>query len=693
MPTETRKDVVAPAGAEAEGEEGRSYVFLRALSGSKTQTIQSEIMQRLGAIMVGQKGAENGPEEATIQEDMTILNEYVWHLLTQEAATQGRLKKELAEFLQTNTDDFVSWLDSLLCRYDPEASASGDEEGALDGAETPPSHTHNSSDWKSRYRSEDISLSREEGRHSRRSSRRSAEPSQRSRHRSRRHEEERYEEEERHRRRHEGSGDRHRSCRRKEYEDRSRSPYSRRRERDFYSRRSPSEGRYRGTSHSERHMEEGRGGSSRPVREGGSRGRLIGLAMKQAVGCQRRSGGGLEGAEGPSPPTTFSEERRSRSRSAGRVRAIVLVDERSRHRAQAEGETGQHLEENKHAEVARNDGTGVNGAEGPGARTKAILRPNPRYTAGPGSPAVLSDVPFLSPHPAATPGGLLSPSEGLSRRPTRSSPSFAEPQYPPAFASFPPAGGDLEMEMGGVSALSNEADLSRGSAFLAVGGSAGPPLTRGPAGAPAPFAVGKVRKRCIKWPRCPYGANCMYIHPTAKCTKWPRCAFGDACFYWHPAVMCKFGAHCANPFCNYTHEPVDPTLAAEAASAVGASLPTEQVGASESPLSGGPAGSHGEKATGESFLGARGHDGFYRNKTWTPGQGDRQDSSSATMGGANLQTSVAALSDTLPGTPPELRRRREESFPSEKPLLLPPALSAQDAAAAPREGEEGVMEG
>nr|CEL69629.1 TPA: zinc finger (CCCH type) protein, putative [Neospora caninum Liverpool] len=738
MSKDTRGEVMAAsagaAPADAEGEEGRSYVFLRSLSGSKIHTIQGEIMQKLEAIMVGQKGAEVGPDEATIQEDMTILNEYVWHLLTQEVASQGRLKKELAEFLQTNTEEFVSWLDTLLARHDPEASASA-EEGALDGAETPPSVRAHSGDKKGRYRSDVSPLSRDESRHGR-SSRRSAESSDRyrSRHRASRHYED-CKREDRHRRRHEESReDRHRSRRRRDYDDRSRSPYSRR-DKDYH--RSPDQ--YHSSSHPRgRHEDDRESSRVAHARDGDGRaGRLIGLAVKQATGAVRRSGGAersdaLQGHAFPASEDCRGMSRRSRSRSAGRVRAIVLVDERGAVRGR--GESAEERRDDAARDGApQADVAGLNGEAAATGKTKAILRPNPRYAAGggAGSPALLSDrrPPFLSSpsHPAgaARPGAGFpgSPHDDLSRHPHGSNAGFGEP-YQPSYGAFPASGAEMDMEMGVPGApgegsyapfptpanTEEQLDLNRGgAAFLAVGGSAGPKAVApglgggDPAGA-QPFAPGKVRKRCIKWPRCPFGANCMYIHPTAKCTKWPRCAFGDACFYWHPAVMCKFGANCANPFCNYTHEPIDPSLAAAAASAVGASLPTgDQTGAAESPAQGVSAGSHGDKATGAGFLGTRGHDGFYRNKTWTPGNQDASGSSASNESGQDLQSSVEALSHTLPGTPPELRRRREEeaNFQGEgKPLLLPPAAAplagslGDGAAGTVGEGdEEGVMEG
>ncbi|PHJ15794.1 zinc finger (ccch type), partial [Cystoisospora suis] len=106
-----------------QGEGGPSYGFLTSLPSSEAESIQAQIMRQLEVIMVGQRGGggpgEAGEEETSIQEDLSVLNEYVWHLLTQEVANQERLKKELLEFLQTNTEPFVTWLHEVLSRRDP----------------------------------------------------------------------------------------------------------------------------------------------------------------------------------------------------------------------------------------------------------------------------------------------------------------------------------------------------------------------------------------------------------------------------------------------------------------------------------------------------------------------------------------------------------------------------------------------
>lgn len=110
---------------KAAGEEGgASYGFLTSLSAPEAEGIQAQIMRQLEIIMVGQRGGAagaEGEEEASIQEDLSVLNEYVWHLLTQEVANQERLKKELLEFLQANVrqwhrEEDAPWLLLCLCR-------------------------------------------------------------------------------------------------------------------------------------------------------------------------------------------------------------------------------------------------------------------------------------------------------------------------------------------------------------------------------------------------------------------------------------------------------------------------------------------------------------------------------------------------------------------------------------------------
>eukprot|EP01053_Blabericola_migrator_P004832 Blabericola_migrator_1__4831@NODE_2536_length_2635_cov_216_016355_g1587_i0_p2_GENE_NODE_2536_length_2635_cov_216_016355_g1587_i0NODE_2536_length_2635_cov_216_016355_g1587_i0_p2_ORF_typecomplete_len332_score47_72zfCCCH_2/PF14608_6/0_00074zfCCCH_2/PF14608_6/0_00095zfCCCH_2/PF14608_6/0_061zfCCCH_4/PF18044_1/0_00011zfCCCH_4/PF18044_1/0_023zfCCCH_4/PF18044_1/50zfCCCH_4/PF18044_1/2_5e02PWI/PF01480_17/2_4e07zfCCCH/PF00642_24/0_00045zfCCCH/PF00642_24/0_12zfCCCH/PF00642_24/1_6e02zfCCCH/PF00642_24/1_6e02N len=63
----------------------------------------------------------------------------------------------------------------------------------------------------------------------------------------------------------------------------------------------------------------------------------------------------------------------------------------------------------------------------------------------------------------------------------------------------------------------------------------------------------KIKKRCARYPNCPFGDECRYIHPAEMCMNWPRCTFGPECFYIHPEVPCKYGVNCVNWACNYSH--------------------------------------------------------------------------------------------------------------------------------------------
>lgn len=63
----------------------------------------------------------------------------------------------------------------------------------------------------------------------------------------------------------------------------------------------------------------------------------------------------------------------------------------------------------------------------------------------------------------------------------------------------------------------------------------------------------KIKTKCAKWPNCPHGEACRYIHPSEVCTSWPRCNYGSGCFYIHPQVDCKFGLNCHNEKCNFVH--------------------------------------------------------------------------------------------------------------------------------------------
>ena len=70
---------------------------------------------------------------------------------------------------------------------------------------------------------------------------------------------------------------------------------------------------------------------------------------------------------------------------------------------------------------------------------------------------------------------------------------------------------------------------------------------------PADKTIIKLKKRCLKFPNCPFGDHCRYIHPKEVCSNWPRCPYGAECFYLHPEVPCKFGTSCLNWCCNYNH--------------------------------------------------------------------------------------------------------------------------------------------
>ena len=62
----------------------------------------------------------------------------------------------------------------------------------------------------------------------------------------------------------------------------------------------------------------------------------------------------------------------------------------------------------------------------------------------------------------------------------------------------------------------------------------------------------KKKKRCLFWPNCK-NDPCEFIHPTEECPKFPKCSFGEQCFYIHPSIPCKFGTYCQRPNCSYTH--------------------------------------------------------------------------------------------------------------------------------------------
>eukprot|EP00920_Eleutheroschizon_duboscqi_P022712 GHVT01055311.1.p1 GENE.GHVT01055311.1~~GHVT01055311.1.p1 ORF type:complete len:243 (+),score=64.00 GHVT01055311.1:189-917(+) len=60
------------------------------------------------------------------EEDMSILTEYVWHMLAKEEATVQLMSNELVEFLGDNTDNFLQWLLALF----PAALKVGEAVGA-----------------------------------------------------------------------------------------------------------------------------------------------------------------------------------------------------------------------------------------------------------------------------------------------------------------------------------------------------------------------------------------------------------------------------------------------------------------------------------------------------------------------------------------------------------------------------------
>lgn len=114
----------------------------------------------------------------------------------------------------------------------------------------------------------------------------------------------------------------------------------------------------------------------------------------------------------------------------------------------------------------------------------------------------------------------------LSRPP----PPFAE-QHAPVVAAAPSSAYPLE-EVAEVAAAHGFA-LTPVGCEQAVGGAArNPPAQK------------KIKKRCAKWPDCPFGDNCRFVHPGEMCMNWPHCPFTQSCFYIHPEVPCKFGKIC-----------------------------------------------------------------------------------------------------------------------------------------------------
>jgi hypothetical protein len=72
-----------------------------------------------------------------------------------------------------------------------------------------------------------------------------------------------------------------------------------------------------------------------------------------------------------------------------------------------------------------------------------------------------------------------------------------------------------------------------------------------PADAHVVVAASQVPK-CAFYPKC-NKQDCPFFHPSEPCKKFPSCPFGDKCRYVHPEIPCKFGAKCTRPNCNYVH--------------------------------------------------------------------------------------------------------------------------------------------
>ncbi|GMT10782.1 hypothetical protein PFISCL1PPCAC_2079, partial [Pristionchus fissidentatus] len=91
---------------------------------------------------------------------------------------------------------------------------------------------------------------------------------------------------------------------------------------------------------------------------------------------------------------------------------------------------------------------------------------------------------------------------------------------------------------------------------------------------------GKRQERCRFWPNCREGDDeCAYIHPTVKCKRFPYCPYGSACLFLHGtckndgvctrescpfehtlrrtvrAPPCKYGAACHSINCSFAHPP------------------------------------------------------------------------------------------------------------------------------------------
>jgi len=64
--------------------------------------------------------------------------------------------------------------------------------------------------------------------------------------------------------------------------------------------------------------------------------------------------------------------------------------------------------------------------------------------------------------------------------------------------------------------------------------------------------AGKIKKRCQYWPNCK-NAYCPFIHPEENCPAFPKCTWGEQCFFIHPSIPCRFGSNCSRSNCAYTH--------------------------------------------------------------------------------------------------------------------------------------------
>lgn len=61
----------------------------------------------------------------------------------------------------------------------------------------------------------------------------------------------------------------------------------------------------------------------------------------------------------------------------------------------------------------------------------------------------------------------------------------------------------------------------------------------------------KLPIRCLFWPNCEKGENCLHVHPSKPCLAFPQCPFGSKCHYIHPT--CRYDGFCARPDCVFFH--------------------------------------------------------------------------------------------------------------------------------------------